>query len=229
MTLTQVRKYALSLPRVSEEPHFDRISFRVGGRIFLTARPAESHIHVFVPEEQREAALAIHPDLVSKLLWGGKVVGLRIELPRAPVGVVNDLIESAWEARTPGKSRIPARGPTTIVAYIRAAPREGQAHLRRLHALLKSVAPEAEETIKWGTPFFVEPRFLFAFSAHKAHFNFTLMESGMEPFREELKEYKTTKRLLQIPYDKPLPEDLIRRIARRRVEDVRKRTDDAFW
>ncbi len=109
MTLAQVRKYALSLPGASEEPHFDRISFRVGGRIFLTARPVESHIHVFVPEEQREPALAMHPDLVTKLLWGGKAVGLRIELSKAPVGVVNDLIKSAWEAKTPRKSRMPAR------------------------------------------------------------------------------------------------------------------------
>lgn len=124
---------------------------------------------------------------------------------------------------------MPTTRPTTIAAYIRAAPREGQPHLRRLHAILKSVAPDAEETIKWGTPFFVEPRFLFAFSAHKSHLNFTLMESGMEPFREELKAHKTTRLLLQIPYDKPLPVALIRKIARRRVQDVRKRKDDAFW
>jgi hypothetical protein len=104
MTLTQVRKYALSLPGTSEEPHFDRISFRVGGRIFLTARPAESHLHLFVPEEKREPALAMHPELATKLLWGGKVVGLRIELPRAPVGVVNDLIKSAWESKVARKS-----------------------------------------------------------------------------------------------------------------------------
>ncbi len=98
-----------------------------------------------------------------------------------------------------------------------------------MHAILKSVAPDAEEVIKWGTPFFVEPRFLFAFSAHKSHLNFTPMESGMEPFREELKQHKTTRLLLQVPYDKPLPEALIRKIARRRVLDVRKRKDDAFW
>ena len=67
---------------------------------------------------------------------------------------------------------MPITRPTTIPAYIRAAPREGQPHLRRLYEILKSVAPDADETIKWGTPFFVEPRFLFAFSAHKTHLNF---------------------------------------------------------
>ena len=41
-----------------------------------------------------------------------------------------------------------SKRPTTIAEYIRAAPREGQPHLRRLYALLKSVAPEAEEAIK---------------------------------------------------------------------------------
>ncbi|MEY2854244.1 MAG: hypothetical protein RL030_1376 [Pseudomonadota bacterium] len=106
MTLTQVRKYALSLPKASEEPHFDRTSFRVGGKIFLTARPTESHIHVFVPEEHREPALAMHPDHVTKLLWGGKVVGLRIELAKASVGVVNDLIKSAWESKAPPAARL---------------------------------------------------------------------------------------------------------------------------
>ena len=122
-----------------------------------------------------------------------------------------------------------SKRPTTIAAYIQAAPREGQPHLRRLYAILKSVAPKAEETIKWGTPFFVEPRFLFAFSAHKAHLNFTPMAAGLEPFRKELEKHKTTKGVLQIPYDTPLPEDLIRRIAESRVRDVRRRKDDAFW
>jgi uncharacterized protein YdhG (YjbR/CyaY superfamily) len=122
-----------------------------------------------------------------------------------------------------------SKRPTTIAEYIRAAPREGQPHLRRLYAILKSVAPKAEETIKWGTPFFVEPRFLFAFSAHKAHLNFTPMAAGLEPFRKELAKHKTTKGMLQIPYDKPLPEALVRKIAQYRVRDVRGRKDEAFW
>jgi uncharacterized protein YdhG (YjbR/CyaY superfamily) len=119
--------------------------------------------------------------------------------------------------------------PTTIAEYIRAALREGQPHLRRLYAILKRVAPEAEETIKWGTPFFVEPRFLFAFSAHKAHLSFAPMTSGLEPFRKELKTHRTTRNYLQVPYHTALPEDLIRRIAERRLRDVRERQGDGFW
>jgi len=119
--------------------------------------------------------------------------------------------------------------PTTIAGYIRAAPRAGQPHLRRLHALLRSVAPEAEEAIKWGTPFFVEPRFLFAFSAHKAHCSFVPVAAAMAQFREELKVHSTTKGMLRIPYAEPLPEDLIRRLAECSLRLVRQRKDDAFW
>ena len=119
--------------------------------------------------------------------------------------------------------------PTTIAEYIRAAPRDAQPHLRRLYAILKSVAPDAEEVIKWGNPFFVEPRFLFAFSAHKAHLSFAPTAATLEAFRKELKQHKTTKNFLQIPYNQSLPEDLIRKIAEYQLRAVREREDDAFW
>jgi len=122
---------------------------------------------------------------------------------------------------------MPKDRPTTIAAYIRAAPREGQPHLRRLHAILKSVAPKAEEVIKWGTPFFVEPRFLFAFSAHKAHLNFAPTAGVLEHFRKQLEKHKTTRNYLQVPYDAPLPEALIRRIARYRLRHMGE--GESFW
>ena len=120
-----------------------------------------------------------------------------------------------------------SRRPTTIADYIRAAPPEGQPHLRRLYAILKSVAPDADEAIKWGVPFFVEPRFLFAFSAHKAHCGFAPSAGALEAFRKELEKHKTTKNFLQIPYDKPLPEALVRKIAKYRLRNMSE--GDTFW
>lgn len=118
---------------------------------------------------------------------------------------------------------------STIPEYIHAAPPEGQAHLRRLYAILKKAAPKAEEAIKWGNPFFVEPRFVFAFSAHKKHLSFAPMAKSLEAFREELKAHPSTKNFLKVPYDAPLPEDLIRRIAEHCVRTVAARKDDSFW
>ena len=100
--------------------------------------------------------------------------------------------------------------------------REETTCVTRSDAYTKSGTPS-------GTPFFVEPRFLFAFSAHKAHLNFAPTAAGLEPFRNELEKHKTTKGTLQIPYNKSLPEELVRKIAECRLRDVRKRKDNAFW
>ena len=119
--------------------------------------------------------------------------------------------------------------PTTVPEYIKAAPREGQKHARRLYAILKGVAPKADPVIKWGTPFFIEPRFLFAFSTHKAHISFAPMAGALKPFRKELAQHQTTKHFLKVPYDQPLPEALIRKIARHCVKTVRARKGESFW
>lgn len=119
--------------------------------------------------------------------------------------------------------------PTTIAEYIDAAPPAGRPHLHRLHAILSEVAPDAQQAIKWNAPFFIEPRFLFSFNANKAHLNFAPSQTALEHFQKELAQYKTTKNYLQVAYDEPLPEDLIRKIAKYQLKLVRERKDDAFW
>ena len=117
--------------------------------------------------------------------------------------------------------------PTTIAEYIDAAPPQAQPHLRRLYAILKGVAPKAQEAIKWGTPFFVEPRFVFAFSAHKAHCDFAPTAAALEHFRKQLAKHDTTKNFLKLPYDEPLPEALIRKIAQWRLRNMGE--GESFW
>ena len=101
MNLAQARRYALSLPEASEAPHFNYASFRVRGKIFVTVPPEQTHIHVFVDEAQREQALVLEPEWIEKLLWGGKVVGLRVALANAKPKYVRDLIRRAWARKAP--------------------------------------------------------------------------------------------------------------------------------
>jgi uncharacterized protein YdhG (YjbR/CyaY superfamily) len=124
---------------------------------------------------------------------------------------------------------MPGKKPTTIAEYIEAAPAAGRPHLRKLHALLRKAAPKAQEAIKWNMPFFVEPRFLFSFSAHKAHLDFAPTAELLLRYAGQLEGYEATKHMLKVPYDKPLPEALIRRMAVERVKEVRARKDDSFW
>lgn len=101
MKADRVRRFALSLPQAAEAPHFDYASFRVGGKIFATMPPDNAHLHVFVGEEQRETARALHPECIEKLFWGKKACGLRIALGAAKPAVVEALLRQAWAQRAP--------------------------------------------------------------------------------------------------------------------------------
>lgn len=117
--------------------------------------------------------------------------------------------------------------PTTVDEYIAAAPEQGQKHVKEIRAILKEIAPDAKEVLKWGQPVFEGKRILFAFSAHKAHLNFTPTGPSLQPFKDELSGYKTRQDSVQFLYDEPLPVELIRRIAAHRLEQVEKH--DARW
>ena len=117
--------------------------------------------------------------------------------------------------------------PTTVDEYIAAAPKEARKSLHELRAILRSVAPNATETLKWGSPVFEEKRILFAYTAFRSHLNFMPTGSALMPFKEELSGYTTGKDTIQLPYGKPLPKALIRKIAAYRAKDVRE--NDARW
>jgi uncharacterized protein YdhG (YjbR/CyaY superfamily) len=122
---------------------------------------------------------------------------------------------------------MPKSKPATVDEYIAAAPQEAQEKLREIRAILKKVAPKAAEAIKWGYPVFEEGRILFSYAAHKTHLNFFPTGPALEPFREELAKFKTSKDTIHFPYDKPLPKGLIRKIAAYRAKQVRE--NDARW
>jgi hypothetical protein len=99
--LIDARKIAMSLPEVTEEPHFESTSFRIRGKIFATAPPDGEHLHIFVADDDREAALAVAPGGIEKLWWGGKVRGLRVVLRDARKTTVSKLLKQAWLRKAP--------------------------------------------------------------------------------------------------------------------------------
>jgi uncharacterized protein YdhG (YjbR/CyaY superfamily) len=116
---------------------------------------------------------------------------------------------------------------STVDEYIERAPAEAKKNLTELRSILREVAPDTKEAIKWGSPVFEEKRILFAISAFKSHLNFMPTRSTIVAFEDQLKDYLTGKDTIQFPYDKPLPKELIRKIAHHRARDVRE--NDARW
>jgi len=122
---------------------------------------------------------------------------------------------------------MPDKKPATMDEYIAAAPEHAKSRLNELRALLQEVAPNAKEAMKWGNPVFEERRILFGFAAFKDHMNFHATPAALEPFKQELSEHKTGAGSVQLPYNKPLPKELLRKIATYRHKDVLE--NDARW
>jgi uncharacterized protein YdhG (YjbR/CyaY superfamily) len=105
--------------------------------------------------------------------------------------------------------------------YIAGYPPETRARLEEIRALIREEAPGATETISYAIPTFdLQGRHLCHFAAFKNHLSFFPTGQGAEAFADELAAYKGGKGTVQFPYSQPLPDDLVRRMVRYRVERV---------
>ncbi|HOB21086.1 MAG TPA: DUF1801 domain-containing protein, partial [Candidatus Atribacteria bacterium] len=85
--------------------------------------------------------------------------------------------------------------------------------LYRLRDTLRAALPDAEERISWSMPTYWKKHNIIHFAAHKKHIGLYPGDKAIEHFADRLKEYKTSKGTVQLPYDKPLPLDLIAEMA----------------
>jgi uncharacterized protein YdhG (YjbR/CyaY superfamily) len=109
-----------------------------------------------------------------------------------------------------------------VEAYIAAAPEPARAGLVQLRETIRSAVPkEAVEVISYGIPAFALPKPFFGYAAFKNHLSVLPFSGSLfDSFTEELKSYSRTKSSLHLPFDKPLPAALIRKLVRSRVAAI---------
>lgn len=100
VNIDDVRKVALRLAGTTEEPHHNFGSFRVRGKIFVTIPPGEELLHIFLPDETRELALAADPQFLEPVYWGTKILGVRVHLRKAKKSTVLQLVKQAYEHKS---------------------------------------------------------------------------------------------------------------------------------
>ena len=101
MDLAAVRRFALSLPEATEEPHFDLTSFRVRGKIFATVPPDEVHVRCFVDEAEVRAAVAEEPAACTELHWGKKLSGVEVTIAAVTAALIEELLTDSWRRKAP--------------------------------------------------------------------------------------------------------------------------------
>lgn len=104
MDAEAIRQIALSLPEAVEQPHFEKTSFRVRGKIFATLTPDGARLWLKLPEEIKAALKASDPGAILPLpgAWdrGGSTL---IEVERMDAAKLADLIRLAWRQVAPRK------------------------------------------------------------------------------------------------------------------------------
>lgn len=106
------------------------------------------------------------------------------------------------------------KAPETIEEYIAAQPEKAQQYLREIRDAVRAALPEAEEKISWSMPTFRKKFNIIQFAAHKNHIGLYAGTEAVVEFGGRLEGYKTSKGTIQLPYDKPLPLELIAEIAK---------------
>jgi hypothetical protein len=108
------RALALALPEATEQPHFERASFRVGKKIFatMTEDGAEAMVRV-KPPKRLQALLAARPDVFFD--YGGWTVrngalGVRLGAVDATLRrEIATLLRDAWADVLPKRAPLRAR------------------------------------------------------------------------------------------------------------------------
>lgn len=101
-----------------------------------------------------------------------------------------------------------------VEQYIAQFDGDIKKRLEVLRALVRSMAPEAEESVAYGLPAYkLNGKPLVYFGGFPKHIGFYATPNGHEAFREEFAKYKQGKGSVQFPHDQPLPVDLIKRVV----------------
>ena len=111
--------------------------------------------------------------------------------------------------------------PRTIDEYLARVSPEQRAALQKVRSTIRAAAPGVEECISYGLAGFkLDGRALVYIGAWKNHCAFYPGSSAtLQAFRDQLKNFETSKGTIRFPTDKPLPAVLVRRLVRARIAE----------
>jgi uncharacterized protein YdhG (YjbR/CyaY superfamily) len=118
-----------------------------------------------------------------------------------------------------GGIRLTTGKPTTIEEYLARVPDDARATLEAVMTTIRSLAPEAAESISYDIPAFkYRARPLAYVGAWKNHC--AMYGVNLDAHKEALAGYELAKGTLRFPIGKPLPEQLVRLLVAHRMAEI---------
>ena len=133
--------------------------------------------------------------------------------------VITSMKKATSRSRRPStKATAP---PQTVNDYVAAVPEPARSTLNKVRAAIRSALPaDATEAISYRIPTFKYKGSLVwyaVFSNHCSLFPGSL--AVIKAFKNELKDYTTSKGTIHFPLNKPLPAALLKRIVKARLAE----------
>jgi uncharacterized protein YdhG (YjbR/CyaY superfamily) len=111
--------------------------------------------------------------------------------------------------------------PKTIDEYLAGVNADHRDALQKLRRTIHAIAPKAEECISYGIPAFrLNGRSLVFFGAWANHCAFYPGSSAtLKKFRNELRDFQTSKGTLRFSPDRPVPVALVKKLLKVRIAE----------
>ena len=106
MTEKQFRTLALALPETQEQPHMERTSFRVRGKIIATlGDDGQANLHV-APREKLYGLVAERPGVFVELGGWSRLGWVGVVLSKVTRADLEPLLVSAWRHRASKRAQL---------------------------------------------------------------------------------------------------------------------------
>lgn len=111
-----------------------------------------------------------------------------------------------------------------IDEYLQKINESSKLELERIRRIAKQVVPDAEEVISYGMPTLkYKNKSFLGFDVHTNHIGiYPYGGEEIEVFNKELSEldYGFSSGAIRVPFDKPIPEALLKKIIQHRIERI---------
>lgn len=136
------------------------------------------------------------------------------------VAITDRSLKSMWKCPKCGRS-FKKEGQShfcgkieTIDQYIEEQDEGIWSRLNEVRQILHTAIPEAQEKISWSMPTFWKGKNIIHFAASKNHLGLYPGGEATTVFADRLADYDVSKGTIRLPYNQPLPKELITDIAK---------------
>jgi uncharacterized protein YdhG (YjbR/CyaY superfamily) len=110
--------------------------------------------------------------------------------------------------------------------YLAAVPEPARSTFNKVRAVIRSVAPpETTEGISYGIPTFKYKGMLASFAAFSNHCSLFPGAGPTIEFKNDLKDFQTSKGTIRFAPDKPPPATLIKKLLKSRIAENKRKKD----